>query len=300
MDDRFNTIAGWALFAGIVGLGLSSLSAKYFEADKAHRPHTMGFAIEGVASGEGGAAETPIEALLATADVAKGEAVFKKCTSCHTINQGGANGIGPNLYGVMGEPIGQGRGGFAFSPALSGKGGNWDWANMNAWLASPKKFAEGTKMTFAGLSSPEDRANLMVYLNAQGSNLPLPAVPEAPAGAEGAAAPASVDDLDAAADPAKGEAVFKKCTSCHTINAGGANGIGPNLNGIFGAPVGKHAAGFAYSADLAGKGGNWDAATLDAWLTSPKKFASGTKMTFAGLSKPEDRAALIAYLKVAK
>ncbi len=301
MDDRFNTIAGWVLFTGVVGLGLASISAKYFEADKAHRPHTMGYAIEGVASGEGAAAETPIEALLATGDAAKGEALFKKCTSCHTINQGGANGIGPNLYGVMGTGIGKHAAGFAYSAALSGKGGNWDWANMNAWLQSPKKFADGTKMTFAGLSSAEDRANLMVYLNAQGANLPLPPVPAAPAGAEGAAAaPASVDDLVAAADPAKGEAVFKKCTSCHTINAGGANGIGPNLNGIVGAPVGKHAAGFAYSADLAAKGGNWDAATLDAWLTSPKKFASGTKMTFAGLSKPEDRAALIAYLKAAK
>ena len=118
-----------------------------------------------------------LDALVAAADAGAGEAVFKKCAACHTINQGGANGIGPNLYGTLGEPIGQGKGGFAFSDALKGVGGNWDWEKMNAWLTSPRKFANGTKMTFAGLSNPEDRANVIAYLNQQGSNLPLPAAP---------------------------------------------------------------------------------------------------------------------------
>jgi len=192
MDDRFNTIAGWALFAGIVGLGLSSVSSKYFEADKVHRPEKMGYEIEGVvAEGEGGEAEVPIEALLAQADVAKGEQVFKKCTSCHTIDAGGANGIGPNLHGVMGEKIGTGHGGFAFSEALKTHGGSWDWKAMSDWLHNPKKFAPGTKMTFAGLSKPQDRADLLAYMNSQGSNLPLPAAPAADAApADAAAAPA--------------------------------------------------------------------------------------------------------------
>lgn len=196
MEDRFNTIAGWTLFSGIVALGLTSLSGKFFEADKAHRPHKMGYEIAGVVSSEGGAKEVPIETLLATADAAKGEAVFKKCASCHTITPGGANGIGPNLHGVVGRGIGKGAG-FAYSSDISGHGGNWDFTNMDHWLASPKKFAAGTKMSFAGLSNPEERANLIVYLNAQGSNLPLPAAPAADA----AAAPA-----DAAAAPAAGEA----------------------------------------------------------------------------------------------
>ena len=298
MDNRFNTIAGWTLFSGVVALGLASLSGHYFKADKEHRPEKMGFEIAGVVSSEGGAKEVPFETLLASGDVAKGEATFKKCASCHTINQGGANGIGPNLYGVVGEAAASGRGGFAFSDALKAKGGKWDFASLNEWLKNPKAYANGTKMTFAGLTDAAERANLMLYLNAQGSNLPLPAAPAAPAGGEGAeAAAATPDALVAAADPAKGEQTFKKCASCHTINAGGANGIGPNLHGVFGSGVGKHAAGFAYSADLAGKGGNWDAATLDAWLASPKKFAAGTKMTFAGLATPEERAGVIAYLK---
>jgi len=188
MEDRFNTIAGWTLFAGIVGLGLSSLSGHYFKADKPHRPHKMGYVIEGVVE-EGGetAAAVPIETLLATADAAKGEATFKKCMACHTITPGGANGIGPNLNGVMGKPVGKHAAGFAYSADLSGHGGNWDWANMNAWLTSPKKFAAGTKMSFAGLSDGQERANLLVYINSQGSNLPLPAAPAAAAPAEGAA-----------------------------------------------------------------------------------------------------------------
>ena len=107
----------------------------------------------------------------------------------------------------MGEEIGHGKHGFAFSAALAGMGGSWDFEKMNAWLTSPRKFAPGTKMSFAGLSSPEDRANLIVYLNAQGSNLPLPAAEAAPA-AEGAAAPAAdaAAGAPAAAAPAPAEA----------------------------------------------------------------------------------------------
>jgi len=201
MDDRFNTIAGWTLFAGIVGLGLTIASSMYFQADKHHAPETAGYAIEGVAEEGAGAGETPIATLLASADVAKGEATFAKCTSCHTINSGGANGIGPNLHGVVGEAIGQGVGGFAFSDALKSKGGNWSFDALNEWLKSPKAYAPGTKMTFAGLSKPEDRANVIAYLNTQGSNLPLPAADAAPA-----AAPAAGEATPAEAAPEASEA----------------------------------------------------------------------------------------------
>lgn len=183
MNDRTNTIFGWTLAAAGAALGLSIVGGKLFHGE---RPEKMGYAIEGVeeAGAGGGAAEVPIATLLPTADPAKGAEVFKKCAACHTINQGGANGIGPNLYGTLGEPIGQGKGGFAFSDALKSVGGNWDFEKMNAWLTSPRKFANGTKMTFAGLGNPQDRANVIAYLNQQGSNLPLPAAPAA-----GAAAP---------------------------------------------------------------------------------------------------------------
>jgi cytochrome c len=200
MDDRSNTIAGWVLAGGIAALGFTIASGMYFHGE-APEAGKQGYAIQGVESGEGGgAAAVPIATLLATADAAKGEAVFKKCTACHTIAQGGANGIGPNLWAALGKPHGH-VAGFAYSDALKGVPGNWDWEGMDKWLANPKKYAPGTKMTFAGLGNPEERANLLVYLNAQGSNLPLPAAPAAdaaPAAVAAAAAPAA----DAATAPA--------------------------------------------------------------------------------------------------
>lgn len=198
-----NTIAGWVLAGGIAVLGFSIVSSKYFHAGKHERPEVMGYVIEGVESSEGAADTGPsIETLLQTADIAAGEKVFGKCAACHTINQGGANGIGPNLWATMGKPHGH-VAGFAYSDALKSIPGNWDWTNMNAWLTSPRKYADGTKMTFAGLGKAEDRANLMVYLNAQGSNLPLPAAPvaEEAAPAEGDEAPAA--DTEAPAEAAE-------------------------------------------------------------------------------------------------
>jgi cytochrome c len=183
MNDRFTTIAGWSLFAGIVALGTSIVAGEVFHGE---RPETMGYPIEGVeVEGEdGAAADKPIEFYLASADPAKGEAVFKKCAACHNADKGGPNALGPNLWGVLGEPVGKGHG-FAFSTALAGKGGTWNWNNLSEWLANPKKFAPGTKMTFAGLGKAEDRANVIAYLNAHSdSPLPLPAAPAEAAAAK--------------------------------------------------------------------------------------------------------------------
>ncbi len=204
MDDRFNTIAGWTLFGGIVALGLSSLSSHYYLADKEHRPEKMGYAIEGVEeeAGAGGEAELPLPNRLAAGDVAAGEAIFAKCKACHTAAQGGANGIGPNLYGIVGKPVGKHVAGFAYSADLSGKGGNWDFATLDTWLKNPKAFAAGTKMSFAGLAKGADRANVILYLNSLGSNLPLPAAEAVAAEAPAADAAASEAAPDAAASEA--------------------------------------------------------------------------------------------------
>jgi cytochrome c len=206
MDNRINTIAGWTLAGLAAALGLTVASGMIFEGG---RPEKMGYPIEGVeGEGAGGAAEVPFATLLASADPAKGAEVFKKCTACHTVNQGGANGIGPNLYGVVGKPHGH-LPNFAYSDALKAVPGNWDFDAMDAWLTSPRKYAPGTKMTFAGLGNAQDRANVVAYLNAQGSNLPLPAAPaagEAPATEAEAnvAEGAPTADLENAATPASG------------------------------------------------------------------------------------------------
>ncbi|WP_114953376.1 c-type cytochrome [Sphingosinicella terrae] len=192
MDDRFNTIAGWVLGGGIVLLGASLVTGEYF---KAERPETMGFPIAGVVEEGAGEedAEPPIAALLQNADLAAGEAQFRKCSTCHTINPGGATGLGPNLHGIMGANVGHAAG-FAYSDALLSKGGTWTWETMSEWLRSPRNYAPGTKMTFAGLSDPQDRANLIAWMNAQGSNLPLPPPPAA--GAEEPAAEAAAEASD--------------------------------------------------------------------------------------------------------
>ena len=186
MDNRTNTIAGWTLAAFMVALGSSIVGGMVFHGEKV--PEKMGYPVEAAADAGGGgeAADTPIATRLASADAAKGADTFKKCAACHSINQGGANGVGPNLYATVGEAIAQGKAGYDFSGALKGVGGNWDFDKLDAWLKSPRKFADGTKMTFAGLSNAQDRANVILYLNQQGSNVPLPPPPAAGAAPAGA------------------------------------------------------------------------------------------------------------------
>lgn len=95
-----------------------------------------------------------------------------------------------------------------------------------------------------------------------------------------------------------GEGVSAKCASCHTFTQGGANGTGPNLYGTLGKKPGTHP-GFTYSAAMSAEGSAhpiWDYDELDAFLKAPQKHIPGTKMTFVGLKKQEDRIAMIAYL----
>lgn len=205
MDDRTNTIAGWVLAGCATALAASIGAGMYFHSE---RPEKMGYAIEGVEEEGAGGAAAPVDiaTLLPTADAAKGADVFKKCAACHTITQGGASGIGPNLWGALGKAHGHVPG-FAYTDALKGVPGNWDFKSMDAWVTSPRKYAPGTKMTFAGLGNAQDRANLLVYMNSQGSNLPLPA---AAAPAEETPAEAAVEegantaDIANAATPAPG------------------------------------------------------------------------------------------------
>jgi cytochrome c len=223
MQDHKNTIAGWVLFAGIIALGASIVTGEVFRTE---RPEKMGYPIEGVVlEGEGGAAaEKPID--FSIADVTKGEQVFKKCAACHNAEKGGANALGPNLWAVLGKPHGH-VAGFAYSDALKGKPGNWDFASLGEWLANPKKYAPGTKMTFAGLSNPQDRADVIAYLNSKSdSPLPLPAAPAAAAPAEGAPA--------AGADKAQAETVgagAQKAPDTAVINKVDADKGGPKTSG---------------------------------------------------------------------
>lgn len=199
MDSyEWNKIAGWVLAATASILGLSILTGAMFQV---HMPEQPAFIVEGVeeagaAAGGAAVAEKPIEFYLANADIAKGETQFKKCASCHTIDKGGANGIGPNLFGIVGSHHAH-LAAFGYSDAMKATGDkSWTWEALSHWIANPKKYIPGNKMSFAGIGKPEDRANLIAFLNSKSdSPLPMPAVP-----AEEPAAPAA----DAAAAPAEG------------------------------------------------------------------------------------------------
>jgi cytochrome c len=127
--------------------------------------------------------------------------------------------------------------------------------------------------------------------------------PTSSAPAEQAAAPKlePIAPLLAKADPKKGEGLTKVCQTCHTFNKGEPNKIGPNLFDVAGGPIAEDRNGYAFSSALeAEKGQKWDPEKLNEWLDNPQHFAPGTKMTFAGFPKAQDRADVIAYLQSLK
>ena len=210
MDSfEWNKIAGWMLAALSTVLALIIVTGMVFEPVL---PAKTAYIVEGVEV-EATADAAPVEAeksiafYLASATPDKGAAVFKKCAACHGVEKGGAAGIGPNLYGVVGANHGQ-QAGFGYSePMLAMKGKAWDWEAMSAWLKSPKGYMPGTKMAFAGLSKPEERAAVIAYLNSKSdSPLTLPPVPaEAPEAPEAATTPPGTPTSEQPA-PAAGKA----------------------------------------------------------------------------------------------
>lgn len=167
MDStEFNKIAGGVLGIFLVFLLLNFASKKIYGVSEGyHGPEVLAYAVEADVDAGGDVEEEVVDlaALVASADAAKGEKVFNKCKSCHKVEDG-ANGLGPHLWGIVNRDIGS-VAGFGYSGVLNDMPGNWDLAALDAFLADPKGFANGTKMAFAGLKKPEDRVNLIVWLN---------------------------------------------------------------------------------------------------------------------------------------
>ena len=208
MDSfEWNKIAGWVLAAAIAVLGLNIVSTMMFKPVLPAKPGYIvaNVEVEATAGAAPVEAEKPIAFYLASASVEKGAGIFKKCQSCHSIDKGGAAGIGPNLYGVIGGPHAH-MPGFGYSDAMAAtKGKTWDWDAINHWLTSPKAYISGNKMAFGGLSKPDERAAVIAYLNAQSDKpLPLPAVPAEAAPAAAATPPGTPTTAQPA--PAAGKA----------------------------------------------------------------------------------------------
>jgi cytochrome c len=180
MDSfELNKILGAILGTCLVLLVTSFTANALFAPVKPEKP---GFAIaakeaEG-ASKEGAPAAAPsepIEKLLQTASVEKGAAAAKVCQTCHTFEKDGPNRVGPNLYNIVGDKKGEGRGGFNFSAAMKAKGGTWTFDDLNQFLTNPKAFIPGTAMGFAGIQKDSQRADVIDYLDSLSEHpVPLP------------------------------------------------------------------------------------------------------------------------------
>jgi len=204
----FNKYAGAVLGVAFVIAGLVQLSGGVFSQEKVAKP---GFKVEVAADTGGGAAVPDVPpdwgTVLKTADPAAGEAIFAKCKSCHNADNGGANGTGPNLWGVVGRAPGS-HPGFAYSDgmkAFAAKQPIWDYEHIYEFVKGPQAYINGTKMTFVGLKQPQDRINVIAYLHAQGSTLPIPAPNPAAAAAPAAAAPAGAAPAAGAPPAAAGK-----------------------------------------------------------------------------------------------
>jgi len=188
-----NKIAAGVLTAGLVLWGANRLADIFVSGEAPKTPAITLTALPSAAPVVAAAAGLEsIIPLLAAADVSKGsDFVSQQCSSCHTLTSGGANGVGPNLYGAVGGPL-FAHAGFTYSDAAKGKaGGKWDYANLNEWLASPAHFDPGTAMSYAGIKNTQTRADVVAYLRTlSASPLPLP-TPDQVKAASAAAAPAA-------------------------------------------------------------------------------------------------------------
>ncbi len=176
---EINKIVAAVLVSGIVASFAGFVSYLLIHPEM---PAEHAYPVEGIMPAEVEMAEAEeatepesVLPLLASADAAAGEKAMRKCTACHTLDQGGANKVGPNLWNIVGRQIAS-AGGYSYSGELEGKSGeSWTYENLDGFLHKPKEWAPGTKMSFAGLKKVQERADLIAYLRSlSDSPAPLP------------------------------------------------------------------------------------------------------------------------------
>lgn len=222
-DLTGNKILGAVLATAFVIIGVPQVTSFIYATEK---PEKMGYFVDAPEEAAGGPAEVVLPpdwgTVLPAADLAAGEAAFARCQACHNATAGGADGIGPNLFGVVGGPV-MHRAGFAYSDAMAthkAEAPTWGYDELDHFITAPARYVPGTKMSFAGIRDQNTRINLIAWLRSQGSGgyaIPAPdparqpgAAPAAPAeGAaptEGAAATEATGPAAASAAPATTQA----------------------------------------------------------------------------------------------
>jgi cytochrome c2 len=249
-------------------------------------------------------AELTLAQALANADARAGEALYPQCRACHSLDEGRL-GVGPYLHNVLGREIGTVQG-FNYSGALP-EGETWSYDNLSAFLESPRAWAPGTSMAFAGMPDIQNRANLIAFLIEQSPDYdyvppeveePVEEAPteepleEEAAPADEAAADSEIAQAYAQADAARGQTLWRNCMACHVADSE-SNRVGPHLYGVMGREVGA-VEGFRYSGNL--PEGVWGLENMSALIENPREYAPGTTMAFAGVAGVQDRADIIAYM----
>ena len=168
----FDTMTMTKILGGLCGAFLVFLLGGFFsdfiyhEAESHGEEHRQAYTIATGDGGHGGeeqVAEVPFAEVYASADAAAGEKLFRQCQACHS-TEAGKNGTGPSLYGVVGRPV-DAADGYSYSGAIEKVADQWTPENLSEFIADPRGYAPGTKMTYKGLKDVEDRANLIAWLD---------------------------------------------------------------------------------------------------------------------------------------
>jgi len=168
----FNTMAGCFLASALFAMVVGKVSNALVSVHPLEKPAIAVAEAAPEAAGAKPAELPPIGPKLKDANVQHGEALFKQqCFTCHTIDKGGVNKVGPNQWDILGRKKASHEG-FSYSSALQAKGGEWSYEDINHMIFKPQAFVRGTKMAFAGLPKEQDRADLIAYLRTMNDNPP--------------------------------------------------------------------------------------------------------------------------------